>query len=337
MGRPKGKVDSKFSLFPVAKRLGELLEKDVTMAPDCIGSEVKSVVSKMKNGDIALLENMRFHPEEQKNDSAFAKELASLCDVYVNDAFAVSHRANASVVAIVKYAPVSVAGFLLQKEIDYLEKAMVEPMRPFVAIVGGAKVSSKLAALKNMLHCVDKLIIGGAMANTFLEGMGYSVGKSKVEKDLVEAAKSIMKQTAEKNIKLYLPIDAVVAERFDSNSEIKIVPVHEIPSEWMIMDIGPATSLLYSEALYDAKTIVWNGPLGVFEMDAFSRGTMAMVNSVANSYAMTVIGGGDTDAAVHKAGESDRMTYISTGGGAFLSLMEGKDLPAVAALNEVDN
>jgi len=336
LGRPKGKAVPEMSLSPVAKRLGRFLEKDVQMATDCIGDDVKKLISGMNSGDVVLLENLRYHPQEQKNDDAFAKELASLCDVYVNDAFAVSHRVNASVAAITKHAPVSAAGFLLQKELDYFEQAMAEPQRPLVAIVGGAKVSGKLEALENMIQYVDKFIIGGAMANTFLKSMGYAMGASKVEDDLVEVAGAIMRKSSEKGIRFYLPADAVVASHFDSEAEIKKVPVQEIPQDWMVMDIGPATSLLYAEAIYDAKTIIWNGPMGVFEMDAFSRGTIAMVRNVADSYALTIVGGGDTDVAVHKAGESERITYISTGGGAFLTLLEGKTLPGVAALNAAD-
>ena len=334
MARPGGKVVPKASLAPVAMRLGRLIEQDVRMAPDCIGSEVDRIVSAMKKGDVVLLENLRFHIEEEKNDAAFAKELAGLCDVYINDAFAVSHRVNASVVAVTKYAPVSAAGFLLQKEIDYFNNAVANPLRPFVVIVGGAKVSGKIDAIKNMLKHVDKLIVGGAMANTFLKCQGHDLGDSKVEDDLVGVAEAVVKAAAERGIKLYLPVDVLVANRFDPHAEVKIVPVQEIPQDWMALDIGPATSLLYSVALYDAKTIIWNGPMGVFEMDAFSRGTRAMVETVANSYALTIVGGGDTDVAVHRAGESARISYISTGGGAFLALMEGKVLPAVAALNE---
>jgi phosphoglycerate kinase len=238
------------------------------------------------------------------------------------------------VVAITKFAPVSAAGFLLQKELFYFKNALADAKHPLVAIVGGAKVSSKIGALENMLHHVDKFIIGGAMANTFLKSLGYDLGKSKVEMDLIEVATSVMKKAAERGIKFYLPVDAVVASDFDGGGEIKIVPIQEIPEKWMALDIGPATSLLYSQALYDAKTIIWNGPMGVFEMDAFSRGTFAMAHSVANSYALSIVGGGDTDVAIHKSGETDRITYISTGGGAFLALMEGKNLPAVAALND---
>ncbi len=333
LGRPNGKITPKMSLSPVAKRLGRLLKTEVVMAKDCIGSEVEGLVNKMKNGDVVLLENLRFHHEEQVNDDAFAKQLGKLCDVYINDAFAVSHRINASVVAITKYAPISGAGFLLQRELDYFQKAMADPWRPLVAIVGGAKVSSKIGAFENMLHHVDKFIVGGAMANTFLKSIGWNMGKSMVEMDLVETAASIIKKAAENGIKFYLPVDAVVADRMDSKANIKIVPIQEIPDDWMALDIGPATTLLYSEALYDAKTIIWNGPLGVFEIDAFSRGTIAMVRSVADSHALSIVGGGDTDVAVHKSGEAERISYISTGGGAFLALMEGKTLPAVAALD----
>jgi len=330
--RPEGKVVPIHSLAPVAKRLGRLLKKEIKMASDCIGPEVNELISNMEIGDVILLENLRFHIEEQKNDEAFAKELAALCDVYINNAFAVSHRINASVEAIVKYAKLSGAGFLLQKELDYFEKAMDDPMRPLVAIVGGAKVSSKLGAIENMLHHVDKLIIGGAMANTFLTSMGFDLGKSKIESELIEVAGSVIKMAKKRGIKLYTPVDAVIAQEMDSKASTKIAPVQEIPDDWMALDIGPATSLLFSEVLYDSKTIIWNGPMGIFEIDAFSRGTSAMVSAVANSYALSIIGGGDTDVAVHRAGESERISYISTGGGAFLALLEGKTLPAVAAL-----
>lgn len=336
MGRPGGKRVPELSLSPVAKRLARIIEQDVIMAPDCVGPEVESIVSGLGSGEIVLLENLRFHSGEQSNDPEFAKSLAKLCDVYVNNAFAVSHRVHASIDAITRHVPVSVAGYLLQKEIDYFKKAIDDPMRPLVAIVGGAKVSSKLHAIENMLQVVDKLIIGGAMANTFLRSIGYEVGNSMIEEDLVEVAGGIIAKALEKGIKLYLPVDAVTAERCDPRSETKIVPIQEIPKDWMALDIGPATSLLYSEALYDAKTIVWNGPMGVFEIDAFSRGSIAMVHNVANSYALTIVGGGDTDVVVHKAGETERITYISTGGGAFLYLMEGKTLPAVIALDAAE-
>lgn len=332
LGRPKGKIAPKYSLAPVLKSLGSYLGKEVKMAPDCIGPEVTALISSMSDGDVLLLENLRFHPQEENNDDAFGKELAQLCDVYVNDAFAVSHRANASVAAITEHAPVSVAGFLLQKELEYFQKAMMNPERPLVAVIGGAKVSTKLAALENIIQRVDKLLIGGAMANTFLKSGGIDVGGSKIEENLVEVAASIMNKAREKGVKLYLPVDAVTAETFDPGAVTRIVPINEIPSGWMALDIGPATSLLFQEALNDARTIIWNGPLGAFEMDAFSRGTMAMVHAIANSQALTIVGGGDTDLAVHKAGEADKITFISTGGGAFLELLEGRTLPAVAAL-----
>ncbi len=335
MGRPKGQVVPELSLAPVAKRLGRLLGQNINMATDCIGPVVKKAVGEMETGDILLLENLRFYPGEQANEDAFARELASFCDIYINNAFAVSHREHTSVSAITKYAPQSAAGFLLLKELDYFHSAMDNPRRPLVAIVGGAKVSSKLGALKNMLSRVNKFIIGGAMANTFLKSQGFNLGKSMVEEDLVEEAGEIMKQAISEGIKFYLPVDAVVASHIDQEAEAKIVPIQEIPDDWMALDIGPASSRLFAEVLDDAKTIVWNGPMGIFEMDAFSRGTVSMVHSVANSYALTIVGGGDTDVAVHSTGQSDRFSYISTGGGAFLYLMEGKTLPGVAALNNL--
>lgn len=332
MGRPKGKIVEKLSLKPVAKRLGRLLQQDVTLAPDCIGPEVEKRIEAMKQGDVLLLENLRFHEGEEKNDPEFAAALASLCDVFINDAFAVSHREHASVSAIAARKEEKGAGFLLIKEIKYFQEAMDKPKRPLVAIVGGAKVSSKFGALENMLSRVDKFIIGGAMANTFLKSMGYNLGKSMVEDDLVEAAGRLRQRALEEGIKFYLPVDAVVAQEMNPKAETKIVPFQEIPDDWMALDIGPASSLLFDEALYNAKTIVWNGPMGVFEMDAFSRGTLSMVYSVADSYALSIVGGGDTDVAVHSSGQKDRISYISTGGGAFLRLLEGKPLPGVEAL-----
>ncbi|MFO8111562.1 MAG: phosphoglycerate kinase [Desulfosalsimonadaceae bacterium] len=332
MGRPKGKVVEKLSLKPVAMRLARLLEQDVPLAPDSIGSEVEGRVRDMKKGDVLLLENLRFHEGEEKNDAEFAAGLAALCDVYINDAFAVSHREHASVCAIAAQKEKTAAGFLLIKELKYFQEAMENPRRPLVAIVGGAKVSGKFSALENMLARVNKFIIGGAMANTFLKSMGYNLGKSMVEDDLVEAAGRLRQRAIEEGIKFYLPVDAVVAQELDPKAETKIVPFQEIPDGWMALDIGPATSTLFDEALYNAKTIVWNGPMGVFEMDAFSRGTLSMVYSVADSYALSIVGGGDTDVAVHSSGQKDRISYISTGGGAFLRLLEGKPLPGVEAL-----
>jgi len=332
LGRPKGERVEKFSLGPVARRLEELLEVKVAMAPDCVGSEVRSLIDAMTPGQVVLLENLRFHGAEAANDQAFGRELARLCDIYVNDAFAVCHRENASVVAVVPNAPMSAAGLLLKRELEYFEKAMARPRRPLAAVVGGAKVSSKLAALTNMLQHVDKVIIGGAMANTFLKARGMAVGTSKIEEDLIDAAADMMKQAQEKGIRFYLPVDAVVADAFDAGAATRIVPVQEIPEGWMMLDIGPATSLVYGQALQDAETIVWNGPMGVFEMQPFSAGTMSLAGSIAGSKGLTIVGGGDTDAALHMAGKTDQVSYISTGGGAFLALLEGKTLPAVAAL-----
>jgi phosphoglycerate kinase len=332
LGRPKGQRQEKFSLAPVAKRLSRLLDKDIKLAPDCIGPEVEAMVDAMQPGDVLLLENLRFHAAEQENDPQFAAQLAKLAEVYVNDAFAVAHRAHASVVGVVEYFDQCGAGFLLQKEMDFFHRSVSDPLRPLVAIVGGAKVSSKLGALRNMMDRVEKMIIGGAMANTFLKAMGYEVGQSKVEDDLLETANELRAKARDKGVKFYLPVDCIVADQFDPRAETKRTTVQEVPKNWMILDIGPATTMLFGEALEDARTIIWNGPMGAFEMDAFSRGTMAMVQKVASSHALTIVGGGDTDVAVHRAGESGNISYISTGGGAFLMLLEGKALPGVEAL-----
>lgn len=332
MDRPQGQVVDKYRLTPVAKRLSRLLRKDVTMAPDCIGKEVEALIADMQPGDIILLENLRFHPGEEKNDPEFAKQLAELADIYVNDAFAVAHRAHASIVGVTHYSQECVAGFLMKTEMDYFHRSMEDPARPLVAVIGGAKVSSKLAALENLLYKVDKMIIGGAMANTFLKSSNWHVGQSKVEDGLLDTARRLLQLAREKGVKVYLPVDCVVADRVDSKAESKITTIQEIPPGWHVMDIGPATVTLFSEALQNAKTIIWNGPMGAFEMDAFSRGTMAMVRAIAGSYALTIVGGGDTDVAVHRAGETNNISYISTGGGAFLELLEGKKLPGMAAL-----
>lgn len=332
MGRPKGTRKPELSLAPAAKRLSRLINKEVLLAPDCIGPETRAMVDAMQPGDVLLLENLRFHAEEQQNDEGFASQLASLCDVYINDAFAVAHRAHASVVGVTQFVDQCAAGFLLQKEMDYFHRSVSNPMRPLVAIVGGAKVSSKLGALDNLMDRVDKMVIGGAMANTFLKSIGHGMGKSKVEDELLDTARELLNKAKRLGVKLYLPVDCIVADRFEARAESKRVTVQEVPADWMVLDIGPATTVLFSEAMEDAKTIIWNGPMGAFEMDAFSRGTMAMVQHVARSHALTIVGGGDTDVAVHKAGESSNISYISTGGGAFLMLMEGKELPGVAAL-----
>ena len=334
LGRPKGKVVADFSLAPVAKKLETLLGKSVTFADDCIGDSVKNLVDQMQPKDILLLENLRFHPEEEKNDAGFAQKLASLCDVYINDAFAVSHRENASVAAITKFAPQSAAGLLMEKEITYFDQAMTNPKRPLVAIVGGAKVSSKLGALENMLHQVDKIIIGGAMANTFLKSQGLKVGTSKVEDDLLETAAAIIQKATANNVQLLLPVDVIVADQLTSDATTQTVSVQDIPENKMALDIGPETSKRFSDALKDARTIVWNGPLGAFETKSFSNGTLDMVDALANSNALTIVGGGDTDTAVHQTNKADKITYISTGGGAFLTLLEGKPLPGLTALGK---
>ncbi|MCX7816442.1 MAG: phosphoglycerate kinase [Syntrophales bacterium] len=334
LGRPKGKRKPELSLLPVCKRLSRLLQKEVKMANDCIGPEVEHLVESMKPGDVLMLENLRFHPEEEQNDDEFAKKLASLADVYIDDAFGNAHRAHASNVAITKFVKECAGGFLMKKELNYFQRCLENPARPFVAIIGGSKVSDKLATLINLITKVDKMIIGGGMAFTFLKAQGYEVGRSIVEDNLIPAAKEVMNKAKELGVRFYLPVDCVMAENMSPNAETKIVPIQEMNANWMGLDIGPATITLFTEALSNAKTIVWNGPMGVFEIDAFSRGTSALVHSIANSYAITIVGGGDTDVAVHKTGESDKITYISTGGGAFLELLEGKKLPAVAALEK---
>ncbi len=288
----------------------------------------------MQPGDVLMLENVRFYEGEEKNDENFAKALANGCDIYINDAFAVSHRAHASVEAITRFFPVAAAGFLMKNEINYFEKAMNNPIRPLVAILGGAKVAGKLEVLENLMNKVDKIVIGGGMAFTFIKALGYSVGKSLVDESLIDTARKTYELARQKGVKFYLPVDCVVADRFMPEAETKVTTIQEIPDEWMALDIGPATVALFTETLQNAKTIIWNGPMGVFEMDAFSRGTYAMVAAVANSYALTIVGGGDTDSAVHRAGEFAKISYISTGGGAFLELLEGKKLPGIKVLEE---
>ncbi|QWV91696.1 phosphoglycerate kinase [Geomonas oryzisoli] len=334
LGRPKGERKEKYSMAPAAKRLSRLLGKEVKLASDCIGDDVRAMIDAMQPGDVVMLENVRFYAGEEKNDVDFAKALANGCEVYVNDAFAVSHRAHASVEAITDFFPVVAAGFLMKNEMNYFEKAMKNPIRPLVSILGGAKVSGKIEVLENLCDKVDKIIIGGGMAFTFLKGMGYNVGKSLVEDNLIETAMKTYEKARAKGVKFYLPVDCVVADQFNPAAETKVCPIQEIPEGWMALDIGPATVALFTEALQNAKTIVWNGPMGVFEMDAFSRGTFAMVSAVANSYALTIVGGGDTDVAVHRAGEYAKISYISTGGGAFLELLEGKKLPGIKVLED---
>jgi phosphoglycerate kinase len=334
MGRPEGKKDSGLTLLPVAKRLSRLLEKEVRLAPDCVGAEVEKMVSEMKQGEVLLLENLRFHREEEKNDEEFGRKLASLAEVYINDAFATAHRAHASNVAITHYLDSVGAGLLMKKELAYFTRAFENPIRPLIAIVGGKKVSDKVGILLSLCRKVDKLIIGGGMALTFFKALDYEVGKSFYEEKALDKAREVIEEARKRNIKLFLPVDFVVADSFSPSAETKVVTYQEIPRGWMALDIGPATVTLFSEAIQNAKTIIWNGPMGVFEMDAFSRGTFAMVTSIANTYAMTIVGGGDTDVAVHRAGEFAKMSYISTGGGAFLDLIRGNDLPGIMALKK---
>jgi phosphoglycerate kinase len=332
LGRPNGKFNAKYSLAPVAKRLGRLMGKDILFAPDCIGPAVEALVAKMKPGDVLLLENLRFHQGEEANDDVFSKALASLGDVYINDAFGTAHRAHASTVGITKFIPAAAAGFLLKKEIEYLERAVENPVRPFVAILGGAKVSGKIGVIENLGKRVDKVIIGGGMAFTFLKAKGLEIGNSLVENDMMDFAKGIEEHALSRGVKFYLPVDCVVAASREPVAESKIVPVQEIPKGWYALDIGPASVKLFHEAVQNAKTILWNGPMGVFEIDAYARGTLAMAHAVADAYALTIVGGGETALAVHRSGESESMSFISTGGGAALELLEGKQLPGLTAL-----
>jgi phosphoglycerate kinase len=335
LGRPDGKANPKYSLEPVAVRLqGYLRDRaKVIMAKDCIGPQVKKQIDEMRYGDVLLLENLRFYSAEEKNDPQFAKELASLCDIFIQDAFGNCHRKHASMVGIDSFVP-SAAGFLLKKEIDYFEKAVNNPMRPVVALLGGAKVSDKIKIIENLARKMDKVLIGGAMAFTFLKAQGIGIGQSLVEDGMLDVVKNLMDISRRNSTKFYLPVDFVVAEKFDNTAETKLVPFQEIPEKWIALDIGPATTMLFKEALQDAKTIIWNGPMGAFEYDAFSRGTYAMVDTVTSSHALTIVGGGDTDMAFHKSGKTHEVSFISTGGGAFLKLLEGGELPGIASLSD---
>lgn len=334
LGRPKGKKVPEMSLAPAAKRISALLGKEVPFVPDCVGDEVVKAVASLRPGDVIMLENVRFHPGEEKNDEEFGRQLAALCDVYVNDAFATAHRGHSSNVAITKFVKEKAAGLLMNNEIVYFEKALVDPARPLVAIFGGAKISGKIQAINNVLGKVDKILIGGAMANTFFAAQGHEVGKSLYEAEMVETARQVLANAAGRKVKLYLPVDVVVADRLEPSASTKAVPVPEIPAGWIAADVGPATSLLFKEAMQGAKTIVWNGPLGAFEIGPFASGTFSLMRALAESDAITIVGGGDTDTALHKAGLISRMSYVSTGGGAFLELLEGKRLPGIVALEE---
>ncbi|WP_258360917.1 phosphoglycerate kinase [Moorella sulfitireducens] len=333
LGRPKGKVKEELRLDPVAKELEGLLGRPVHKVNDCIGPEVKAAAAALQPGEVLLLENLRFHPEEEKNDPEFARKLASLADLYVNDAFGAAHRAHASTEGVAHYLPAA-AGFLLQKEIETLGKALADPERPFVAIIGGAKVSDKISVIRNLLTKVDTLIIGGGMANTFLRARGYSMGKSLVEEDQVPLARELMAQAERQGVKMLLPRDLVVAQEFKADAPHQVVAANAVPDGWMALDIGPETAREYANALNGARTVVWNGPMGVFEMEPFAHGTEAVARAVAAVDGMTIVGGGDSVAAVEKVGVAGKIGHISTGGGASLEFLEGKALPGVVALTE---
>ncbi|HOP50111.1 MAG TPA: phosphoglycerate kinase [Ignavibacteriales bacterium] len=337
LGRPKGQRVEKYSLKPAAARLSELLGKEVKLAPDCIGDEVKAMVAAMKEGDVIMLENLRFYAEEEKNDPEFAKKLAELGDVYVNDAFGAAHRAHASTEGVTKYFDICAAGFLMQKELDFLWKAVGNPERPYVAIIGGAKISGKIDVITNLMDKVDTLIIGGGMAYTFFKAMGYEIGKSLLEADKIDVAKEVMEKAKAKNLKLLLPVDSVVAPDFNNDAPKTIVDADKIPADQEGMDIGPKSIELFKDAIINAKTIVWNGPMGVFEFDNFAIGTNAIAQALVEATAkgaITIIGGGDSAAAIKKAGLDDKVSHVSTGGGASLEFLEGKKLPGVEALTD---
>ncbi|MDW8290997.1 MAG: phosphoglycerate kinase [Armatimonadota bacterium] len=337
LGRPKGKPEDreKFTLKPVAERLSELLGKPVPLAPDCIGAEVEQMVQAMREGDVLLLENVRFHPEEEKNDPEFAKQLASLAEVYVNDAFGTAHRAHASTEGVTKYLP-GVAGYLMQREIEYLGGALTNPKRPFIAVLGGAKVKDKIPVLENLVDKVDRLIIGGGMAYTFLKAQGKEIGQSLLDADSLDFCREMLAKSGDK---ILLPVDVVVADGnpFEKGADAvqtQVVSVDAIPADWQGVDIGPETQKLFAEAVKGAGTVVWNGPMGIFEFEKFAVGTRAMAQALADSGAVTIVGGGDSAAAVEQLGFADKMTHISTGGGASLEFLEGKVLPGVAALQD---
>lgn len=336
MGKPKGEPKPELSLAPVAKALSEKLGKEVVFAADdnVVGDNAKKAVSEMKDGDVVLLENTRYRAEETKNDPKFSKELASLADVFVNDAFGTAHRAHCSNVGVTEFIDTAVAGYLIQKEIEFLGNAVNNPVRPCVAILGGSKVSSKISVINNLLDKVDTLIIGGGMAYTFMKALGEEVGDSLLEADYIDYAKEMMDKADKKGVKLLIPIDTVVAKEFSNDAEYKTVGRGEIEPGWQGLDIGEKTVALYIDAIKDAKTVVWNGPMGVFEMPNFAKGTNAIAKALADIDAVTIIGGGDSVAAVNQAGLGDKMTHISTGGGASLEFLEGKDLPGITALND---
>ncbi|MDQ0157073.1 phosphoglycerate kinase [Robertmurraya andreesenii] len=334
LGRPKGQVVEEMRLTPVAKRLSELLGKDVKKVDEAYGEAVKAEVAKLNEGDVLLLENVRFYPGEEKNDPELAKAFAELADLYVNDAFGAAHRAHASTEGIAHHLP-AVSGLLMEKELDVLGKALSNPERPFTAIIGGAKVKDKIGVIDNLLEKVDNLIIGGGLAYTFVKAQGHEIGQSLLEEDKIDLAKEFMKKAEEKGVKFYMPVDAVIADEFSEDANTKVVPIEEIPADWQALDIGPKTAEIYSQVIQDSKLVIWNGPMGVFEMNKFAGGTRAVAEALAEANdTYSVIGGGDSAAAVEKFHLADRMSHISTGGGASLEFMEGKALPGVVALND---
>lgn len=333
MGKPKGQVNPKYTLAPVAARLTELLGQKVPLAPDTVGPETRKMAADLKPGEALLLENTRFDPREEKNDPEFAKELASMAEIFVNDAFGAAHRAHASTAGVAMYGGLpAVCGYLIQKEITVMGKALEDPARPFVAILGGAKVSDKIGVINNLLDKADTVIIGGGMAYTFIKAMGHGIGNSLLEADKLDYALEMIAKAKEKGVKLLLPVDTAIGSEFKADCEKKIVSVDAIPDGWMGMDIGPKTVELFSDAIKNAKTVVWNGPMGVFEFEAFAEGTKAVARALAESGAISIVGGGDSAAAVEQLGFADKMTHISTGGGASLEFLEGRELPGVACL-----
>ena len=336
LGKPKGEAKPELSLAPVAVRLSELLGQDVKFAadPEVVGPNAKAAVAAMKDGDVVLLENTRYRIEETKNGEAFSKELASLCDVYVDDAFGTAHRAHCSNVGVTQYVKTAAVGYLMQKEIDFLGNAVNNSARPFVAILGGSKVSSKISVINNLLDKVDTLIIGGGMAYTFMKAQGGKIGTSLCEDDYLDYANDMIKKAADKGVKMLIPVDTVTADAFSNDANVKVVDAGQIDDGWMGLDIGPKTRELFANAVKDAKTVVWNGPMGVFEMPNFAAGTVAVAQALADTDAVTIIGGGDSAAAVNQLGFGDKMTHISTGGGASLEFLEGKELPGVAAATD---
>ncbi|NPV10589.1 MAG: phosphoglycerate kinase [Ignavibacteria bacterium] len=338
LGRPKGKTNPKYSLKPVAERLSQLIGKEVKFAPDCVGEEVKKMADALQDGEVLLLENLRFHEEEEKNDPEFAKKLAELGDLYINDAFGSAHRAHASTEGVTKYFKENAAGYLMQKELEYLYKAVGNPERPYTAILGGAKISGKIDVIQNLMNKVDNLLIGGGMAFTFFKAMGLEIGKSLLEEDRIQMAKEILENAKTKNVNIVLPVDVVIADSFSNDAKSEVVDINSIKPEWQGLDIGPKTVELFKSYIDNSKTVVWNGPMGVFEFDNFAKGTFEIAKALADATqkgVVTIVGGGDSAAAISKAGLEDKVSHVSTGGGASLEFLEGKVLPGVAALTDL--